>query len=56
MQDPSGAPRAARLSPLSALFVSFAGGVLGPVAIAGMASVFAEIATRAIYVTGLFLR
>jgi hypothetical protein len=38
------------------MFVSFAGGVLGPVVMAGMASVFAEITTHAIYVTGLFLR
>jgi hypothetical protein len=38
------------------MLVSFAGGVLGPVVIAGMASVFAEIATRAIYVTGLIVR
>jgi hypothetical protein len=37
------------------MFVSFAGGALGPIVIAGMASVFAEIATRAIYVSGLFL-
>ena len=56
MRDSSGAPRAARLSPLAAMFLSFAGGVIGPVAIAGMSSVFAEITTRSIYVTGLFLR
>jgi hypothetical protein len=56
MRDSSGAPRAARLSPLTALFVSFAGGALGPVAVAGMSSLFAELSSRAIFVTGLFLR